>query len=62
MKILRAPFGPWPTETFETPVYEALVAEWRDSGREVPRAVNRPQGGPAGPARPAKAGPRGGRP
>lgn len=51
MEILRAPFGPWPTETFETPVYEALVAEWRDSGREVPRSVDRCHDRPARHAR-----------
>ncbi|MFF7243360.1 hypothetical protein ACFZBU_05605 [Embleya sp. NPDC008237] len=62
MKILRAPFGPWPTETIETPVYEALVAEWRDSGREVPGAVDRPHDRPARHARPPYSGPRTGRP
>ncbi|MFI1577957.1 hypothetical protein [Embleya sp. NPDC020630] len=62
MKILRAPYGPWPTETFETPVYEALVAEWRDSGREVPWPADRPQGSPPRHARPPGPSPRTRRP
>ncbi|WP_406278460.1 hypothetical protein [Embleya sp. NBC_00896] len=62
MKILRAPFGPWPTETFDTPLYEALVAEWRDSGREVPQSTDRPRDRPPRHARPLGAGPRSGRP